>query len=53
MAYPINFYTIRECPMCNSGEIEIRERFDALKRKEEWILICRHCGYKLTQDKPF
>ena len=53
MSYPINFYTVKECPICKSKEIEIRERYDVLKRLDEWTLICKNCGYKLTQDKPF
>ena len=53
MTYPVNFYTVKECPMCNSKEIEIRERFDFHKRLDEWTLICRSCGYEITQDKPF
>ena len=53
MTYPINWYSVRECPVCNSKEIEIRERYDLHKRLDEWTLKCLNCGYELTQDKPF
>ena len=51
--YQINFYTVKECPICKSKEIEIQEKYDIHKRLEEWTLKCRHCGYEITQDKPF
>jgi len=53
MTYPANFYTVNECPICHSKEIEIQERYDIHKRLDEWTLKCRNCRYELTQDKPF
>ena len=53
MTYPANFYKVRECPMCKGKDIEIQERYDFHKRREEWKLICLICRYELTQDKPF
>lgn len=53
MTYPVNFYTVKECPMCKSKEIEIQERYDIHKRLNEWKLKCRNCRYEMTQDKPF
>lgn len=53
MTYPVNFYKVKECPMCKSMEIEIREIHDIHKRLDGWELKCLNCGYELKQDKPF
>ena len=53
MNYPVNFYKVKECPMCQSKDIEIKESYDFLKRLDEWTLVCQNCGYKLTPDRPF
>lgn len=49
----INFYTIKECPMCESQKITIIEPHNGLKKINKWTLVCNNCGYELTQDRPF
>ena len=53
MTYPINWYSVRECPICKRKKIEIRKEYDIHKRLDKWRLKCRNCGYELTQEKPF
>lgn len=46
-------YKTRECPSCNSKEIEIEERYIPSKRTNQYTLRCRDCGYTKSQFKPF
>ena len=50
---PANIYTTKKCPICNSKEIEITEKYNILKRSNEWSLYCRNCNYQKTQYMPF
>ena len=53
MTYPINWYKIRECPICKSKEIEVQKIYGVHKRSDEWKLRCLNCRYELKQDRPF
>ena len=53
MTYSINFYKVKECPMCKSKKIEIQEIHYMHKGLDEWKLKCLNCRYELKQDSPF
>lgn len=58
MKYPVNFFTVKQCPYCNNlsritNELIIQYYYDVLNNFEEWTLICEGCGYKITQDKLY
>lgn len=46
-------HTVKVCPICNSKDIEIKEKYDIFNPFNEYTLRCLNCGYTLKQDHPF